>query len=323
MIIETKNVTFKVFRFNAETDFLPYYETYELEITSEDVVLDVLNKLKWEHTGSLSYRRSCRHGICGSCSIKVNNKAVLACKERMWDMINLFGTEMTLRPLSEKRAVKDFIIDKKDFWDNYDAVQPYLVADIDENPTAENKVTPEEAERLLEADYCIQCGSCYYSCPAVETNEAFIGPAAFAKAYRFTADVRDDARKERLETVNAPGQGVWDCMKCFECAEACPKDVNPIEKITKLHNQYFEDGMAKSNVATRHAEGFVHSIKKHGLLDEAHLVLYSERTDIVKQIPNALKMLKVGKLPMPWNMPKSENLDEIKTLVKSSSTAKL
>ncbi|MDH5464964.1 MAG: succinate dehydrogenase iron-sulfur subunit [Thiovulaceae bacterium] len=322
MQIETKNVTFKVFRFNSETDFLPYYETYELEVTAEEVVLDILNRIKWEHSGSLSYRRSCRHGICGSCSIKVNNKAVLACKERMFDMIDLFGTEMTLNPLSEKRAVKDFIIDKADFWSDYDKVSPYLVTDIDEAPTAENFVSPAQAEQILDAEICIQCGNCYYSCPAMETNEAFIGPAAFAKAYRFTADVRDDAKEERLDIINQPGQGVWDCMKCFECAEACPKDVNPIEKITKLHNQVFEEGMALNNVGTRHAVGFKHSIKKIGLLDEAHLVLYSERSHIVKQVPNALKMLKVGKLPMPWSMPKSENLDEIKTLVKSSSTVK-
>lgn len=322
MSIEPKNVTFKVFRFNKETDYLPYYETYTLEVTHEEVVLDILNKIKWEHSGSLSYRRSCRHGICGSCSIKVNNKAVLACKERMWDMIDLFGTEMTLRPLSEKRAVKDFVIDKGDFWENYDKVDPYLVADIDETPTQENLVSPEDAEALLEADYCIQCGNCFYSCPAVETNEQYIGPAAFAKAYRFTADVRDQGRTERLETVAEMGAGVWDCMKCYECAQACPKDVNPIEKIIKLHNQTFEDGMAQSNVATRHAVGFKHSIKKHGFLDEAALVLYSERADVIKQVPNALKMLKVGKLPMPWNMPKSKNMDEIKTLVKSSSTVK-
>ncbi len=322
MSIETKNVTFKVFRFNSETDFLPYYETYTLEVTNEEVVLDILNKIKWEHSGSLSYRRSCRHGICGSCSIKVNNKAVLACKERMWDMIDLFGTEMTLRPLSEKRAIKDFIIDKGDFWENYDKVDPYLVADIDETPEQENLVSPEDADALLEADYCIQCGNCFYSCPAVETNEEYIGPAAFAKAFRFTADVRDEGRTKRLETVTEVGPGVWDCMKCYECAQACPKDVNPIEKIIKLHNQSFEDGMAQSNVATRHAVGFKHSIQKHGFLDEAALVLYSERTDIIKQVPNALKMLKVGKLPMPWNMPKSKNMDEIKTLVKSSSTVK-
>ena len=123
--------------------------------------------------------------------------------------------------------------------------------------------------------------------------------------------------------INAPVQGVWDCVKCFECAEVCPKEVNPIEKITKLHNQVFERNDALNNVATRHAVGFVHSIVKHGLLDEGELVRYSEgNIGVMKHIPVAIKMWKKGKITMPWNMPKSDKHDEIKALVRSSSTVK-
>jgi succinate dehydrogenase / fumarate reductase iron-sulfur subunit len=321
--ITTKNVTFKVFRFNEETDYLPHYKEYNLEVTSEEVILDILNRIKWDRDGSLSYRRSCRHGICGVCAIKVNGKGILACKQNAHELVELFGNELTIEPLSTKRAVKDLIVDKKDFWDDYDSVKPYLVDEIDEHPEAENLVSPEEAEQLLEADYCIQCGACYYSCPSVENNELYIGPAAFAKAYRFTADVRDNAKEERLEIINAPEYGVWDCVKCFECAEVCPKDVNPIEKITKLHNQVFEENMALNNVATRHAVGFAHSIKKHGLLDEGELVRYSEgNIGVMKHLPVAIQMFRKGKIIPPWNMPKSDKLDEIKKLVKSSSTVK-
>lgn len=321
--IRTKKVNVKVFRFNQETDYLPYYSSYELTVTHEEVVLDILNRIKWEHDGSLSYRRSCRHGICGVCAIKINNKAILACKTRMFDMIELFGDELVIDPLSEKRAFKDLVIDKKDFWDKHAQIKPYLEAEIDEYPTAENLVSPEDADKLLEADYCIQCGACHYSCPVVELNEDYIGPAAFAAAYRFSADVRDDASIDRLNIVNEPSQGVWDCVKCMECAEACPKDVNPIEKITKLHNMAFENNMAKNNVATRHAVGFAHSIKRHGLLDEGELVRYSEgNIGVMKHLPEALAMYKKGKIVMPWNMPKSKNLDEIKKLIESSSTVK-
>ncbi len=322
--ITTQKITFKVFRFNAETDYLPYYNTIEMEVTSEEVVLDILNRIKWEHDGSFSYRRSCRHGICGACAVKVNGKGVLACKERMNDIIDLFGTELTIEPLSIKRAVKDMVIDKEDFWNKHDQVQPYLVDEIDEHPESENLVSPKEEAALLDADYCIQCGLCHYSCPVVEINEDFIGPAAFAAAYRFNADVRDHAKTERLDTVNTPSQGVWDCVKCFECAEVCPKEVNPIEKITKLHNQAFEEGVAPNNVATRHAVGFAHSIKRHGLLDEAELVRYSEGTIpmLMKHGKVGFKMFTKGKVVMPWNMPKSDKLDEIKALVKSSSTVK-
>jgi succinate dehydrogenase / fumarate reductase iron-sulfur subunit len=321
--ITTQMITFKVFRFNSETDYLPHYNTIEMEVTSEEVVLDILNRIKWEHDGSFSYRRSCRHGICGACAIKVNGKGVLACKERMNDMIELFGTELTLEPLSIKRAVKDMIIDKEDFWVKHEEVEPFLISHVEEHPEDEHIVTPEEAEALLEADYCIQCGLCHYSCPVVEINEDYLGPAAFAKAFRFNADVRDEGIDERISIINAPGAGVWDCVKCFECAEVCPKDVNPIEKITKLHNQVFERGDALDNVATRHAVGFKHSIEKHGLLDEGELVRYSEgNIGVMKHLPVAIKMFKKGKIVLPWNMPKSDKLDEIQQLVKSSSTVK-
>ena len=321
--IQTKNITVKVFRFNGDTDVLPYYKEYKLEVSQEDVILDVLNRIKWEHSGSLSYRRSCRHGICGSCAVKVNNKGVLACKERVFDLIDLFGDELVIDPLNKQRVIKDLVIDKKDFWDKYDAVQPYLVADVEEEPEKENLVTPDEVEKIADADYCIQCGACYYSCPVVEVNPEFIGPAAFAKAYRFTSDNRDDAKIERLETVSQMGSGVWDCVKCFECAQVCPKDVNPIDKITRLHQQTFQEGVAESNVATRHAVGFKHSIEQHGFLDEGGLVFYSEGPlGMVQHIPEAVNMFKNGKIPMPWNLPKSKNLEEIKKIVKISSTAK-
>jgi len=319
--IETKKVKFKVFRFNSDEDYLPYYDEYDMEVTSEEVVLDILNRIKWDHDGSFSYRRSCRHGICGACAIKVDGRSTLACKERMFDMIELFGEELTLEPLSIKRAVKDMIIDKSDFWEKHNAVNPYLVDEIDENPESENIVSPEDEHKLLDSDLCIQCGACHYACPVVEINEDYFGPAAFVAAYRFESDVRDND-EERLKTVNEMGSGVWDCVKCFECAEVCPKEINPIEKITKLHNMAFQKGVAQNNVAVRHAVGFKHSIEKRGVLDEGGLVLYSEQCGIFKHVPVAMKMFKKGKIALPWDIPTSKNMDEIKKLVKSSSTAK-
>ncbi len=320
---KSKKVTFKVFRFNSETDYLPAYKTYELVVESHEVVLDILNRIKWDIDGSLSYRRSCRHGICGSCAVKVNQKGVLACKHNVFELTEVFGNELTIEPQSIKRAIKDLIIDKADFWGQYDSVNPYLTAEIDEHPASENIVSLHSAERIDDADYCIQCGSCYYSCPSVAYNENFIGPAALAKTYRFTSDERDATKTERLTLVNEMGKGVWDCVKCFECAQVCPKGVDPIGKITRLHNQIFSEGIADSNVATRHAVGFAHSIEKYGLLDEGELVRFSEgNIGVMKHLPEAFDMLTHGKIVLPWDMPKSENLDEIKTLVENSSTQK-
>ena len=153
--IKKVSVVFKVFRFNPDNDVLPYYKTYELEVTQEDVVLDVLNKIKWEHSGSLSYRRSCRHGICGSCAIKVNGKATLACKDNVLELANIFGEELVLEPQNQKRAYKDMVIDKSDFWDKYDAIKPYLIDDIDENPETgeelpEKEIIDRKRERKME-----------------------------------------------------------------------------------------------------------------------------------------------------------------------------
>ena len=220
----TKKLTIKAFRFNKETDYLPHYDSFEMDVSEDELVLDVMNRIKWEHDGSFSYRRSCRHGICGSCAVKVNGKATLACKDRIFDLVDIFGEELIIDPQSKKRAYKDLVIDKADFWKKYDSVQPYLVADIDENPIAENKVTIEENEQLDEADYCIQCGACYYSCPAVEVNPEYVGPAAMVKAWRFNSDVRDTAKVSRLENLQTIGTGMWDCVKCLSVQKLVQKN---------------------------------------------------------------------------------------------------
>jgi len=320
---DTKKLKIKVFRFNKETDYLPHYDTFEMNVGKDELVLDVMNRIKWEHDGTFTYRRSCRHGICGSCAVKVNGKATLACKDNVLELAKIFGDELVIEPQDIKRAYKDMIIDKTNFWNKYNSVQPYLVADIDEFPTQENLVSIEDNEQIDEADYCIQCGACFYSCPVVEVNPEYTGPAALVKAWRFNSDTRDNATDSRLEKLQELGSGIWDCVKCNECAEACPKEINPISKITKLHQQTFQKGKALNNVAVRHAVGFKWSIDKHGILDEGELVRYSEgNIGVMKHIPEAIAMFNKGKIVMPWNMPKSKNLDEIKKLVDISSTAK-
>lgn len=323
MSIDTKKIKFKVFRFNKDTDYLPHYDTIDMVVSKDELILDIMNRIKWEHDGSFSYRRSCRHGICGSCAVKVNSKPTLACKDRVFDLIDLYGTELTIEPQDIKRAYKDMVIDKENFWSKYDSVQPYLVADIEEFPTTENIVSQEDAELIDEADYCIACGSCFYACPAVGVNDEYVGPMALAKAWRFNADVRDNAKDSRLDYLQELGSGIWDCVKCNECADACPKELDPIGKITKLHQQTFQRRKNLDNVAVRHAVGFKWSIQKHGILDEGELVRYSEgNIGVMKHIPEAIAMLKRGKIVMPWNMPKSKKLDEIKKLVEISSTAR-
>ena len=325
-----RKVTLKTFRFNAETDYLPYYKHYQMEVGKDELILDLLNRIKWEHDGSFSYRRSCRHGICGACAIKVNGRATLACKQNALELVELFGEELVIEPSSTKRAIKDMIIDKSDFWEKHAAIKPYVVTEVDPHPEHESKQTIDEFNNFLDSDLCIQCGACHYSCPALEVNLDFLGPAALNAAYRYTVDTRDEAGDERLAITAQMGSGVWDCVKCFECAEACPKEINPIEKIGKLHNLQFERGVAESNVATRHAEGFLRGMKKTGYLDEADIVVYSEGIlGMHKHIGTALKMMKSGKIhwhsgiPFINSIPKIKNLDEVQKLIEISQTNKL
>ncbi len=330
MMSETKKVTLKTFRFNTETDYLPYYKHYEMEVGKDELILDLLNRIKWEHDGSFSYRRSCRHGICGACAIKVNGRATLACKQNALELVELFGDELVIEPSSTKRAIKDMIIDKSDFWKKHAAIKPYVVTDVDPRPESESKQSIEEFNNFLDSDLCIQCGACHYSCPALEVNPDFLGPAALNAAYRFTVDTRDEAGDERLKITAEQGTGVWDCVKCYECAEACPKEIDPIGKIGKLHNLQFVRGVAKSNVATRHAEGFLRGMKKTGFLDEADIVTYSEGwLASYKHMGTALKMMKTGKIhwhsgiPFINSIPKIKNLDEVQKLIEISQTNKL
>jgi len=221
---DTVKVTLKTFRFNAETDYLPYYKHYEMEVGKDELMLDLLNRIKWEHDGSFSYRRSCRHGICGACGIKVNGKATLACKQNALELVELFGNELLIEPQSKKRAVKDMIIDKKDFWDKHAEVKPYVVADIDPHPEHETKQSIEEFNKFLDSDLCIQCGSCHYACPVVEVNEDYLGPAAFNAAYRFTVDTRDEAGEERLQHCT-DGTGCLGLCQMFRvCRSVSERD---------------------------------------------------------------------------------------------------
>ncbi len=327
---QIKKVTLKTFRFNAETDYLPYYKHYEMEVGKDELILDLLNRIKWEHDGSFSYRRSCRHGICGACAIKVNGRATLACKQNALELVELFGDELLIEPSSTKRAIKDMIIDKSDFWEKHATIKPYVVTEVDPHPQTESKQSIDEFNNFLDSDLCIQCGACHYSCPALEANPDFLGPAALNAAYRYVVDTRDEAGDERLKITAEEGKGVWDCVKCYECAEACPKEIDPIGKIGKLHNLQFERGVAEPNVATRHAEGFLRGMKKTGYLDEADIVTYSEGwLASYKHIGTAMKMMKSGKIhwhsgiPFINSIPKIKNLDEVQKLIEISQNNKL
>jgi succinate dehydrogenase / fumarate reductase iron-sulfur subunit len=216
--------TFRIKRYDPDVDVKPYFKEYKLELEETDRVLDGLNNIKWDQDGTLTYRRSCAHGVCGSDAVRINGRNYLACKTLMKE----FGKKITVEPLIGFKVVKDLIVDMDQFFDSYKSVKPYLIAS--EAPAGEERrQTPEQLERFDSATKCILCAACTTSCPISWTNESFVGPAAIVNAARFIYDSRDEGAGERLRILNTQS-GVWRCRTVFNCTEACPRDI----EVTKI-----------------------------------------------------------------------------------------
>lgn len=212
-------VTLKILRYNPETDKKPHYETYKVEAERNDQVLDLLNRVKWYQDGTLSYRRSCAHGICGSDAMRINGINRLACKVLVRDV----GTKITVEPILGLPIEKDLIVDMEPFFEHYRAVMPYLVND-DPPPQRERLQSPGARARFDDTTKCILCAACTTSCPSFWASGEYVGPAAIVQAHRFIYDDRDQAGLERLEILN-DRMGIWRCHDIFNCTDACPREI--------------------------------------------------------------------------------------------------
>ena len=221
-------VTLHIRRYNPESDARSHEETYAVEADPNDQVLDLLNRVKWTQDGSLSYRRSCGHGICGSDAMRINGVNRLACKVLVKDV----GSEIRIEPLLGLAVLKDLIVDMKPFFDHYRSVMPYLVND-EPTPEKERPQTPEERQRFDDTTKCILCAACTTSCPSFWADGEYVGPAAIVQAHRFIFDSRDRAASERLRILNEQ-MGVWRCRTIFNCTEACPRDIKVTQAIGEV-----------------------------------------------------------------------------------------
>ncbi len=223
-------VTLRIQRFDPTKDSEPHHEDYQVEVESTDRLLDALNYVKWYHDGTLAYRRSCAHGICGSDAMRVNGRNRLACKVLMKEL----GDRVTVEPLLGFQVIKDLVVDMDLFFAHYRSLKPYLIAG--EPPAKERLQSPEERERFDDPTKCILCAACTSSCPPYWNNPQFVGPAALVTAHRFIFDSRDEATAERLDMLNQR-EGVWRCRTVFNCTEACPREIKitlAIEQIKRL-----------------------------------------------------------------------------------------
>jgi succinate dehydrogenase / fumarate reductase iron-sulfur subunit len=221
-------ITLKVFRFNPEVDKKWHYETYTLEGELTDRVLDLLERVKGYIDGTLSFRRSCAHGVCGSDALRVNGRNYLACKTLVRDL----GTNLTVEPVLGLRVIKDLIVDMEPFFDNYKKVMPWFINN-DPEPEKERFQSPEDRERFDDTTKCILCACCTTSCPSFWASDEYIGPAAFVNAHRFIFDSRDQAAAERLKIVNEI-MGVSRCHTVFNCTLACPREIQITKAIGEL-----------------------------------------------------------------------------------------
>jgi succinate dehydrogenase / fumarate reductase iron-sulfur subunit len=293
------DVTFKIKRFNPEAySPAPYWQEYALEMSETGTVLDGLIQIREEVDGGLTLRCSCRSSICGSCGMRINGKAGLACNKSLKDSMPKDGGPIVVEPMGNMAVIKDLVTNMEMHWDKVRQVQPWLQ---NSGPVPEHEyISPnEDMLHLNGVMSCIMCGACVSDCTSLEVDKNFLGPAALAKSYRFVADPRDDADLQRLNALNQPG-GMWDCTRCMQCVEVCPKGVDPMERIMTLRDKAMEAGV-KETYGSRHAEFFAKSVEHSGWLDELRLPintfgLFNIR-EMVKMIPLAIRSKKAGKVP--------------------------
>jgi succinate dehydrogenase / fumarate reductase iron-sulfur subunit len=213
-------VRVKIRRFNPEKDRKPYWGEYTVEAKPTDRVLDLLVEIKGYQDGTLTFRRSCAHGVCGSDAMVINGRNRLACKELVQDV----GKHVTIEPLRGLPVIKDLTVDMEPFFAHFRAIRPYLIND-DPPPFAERLQSPEARERFDETTKCILCAACTTACPSFWANGSYFGPAAIVQAHRFIFDDRDQGAQARLAILNAK-DGVWRCRTIYNCVEACPRDID-------------------------------------------------------------------------------------------------
>lgn len=227
--MDTVKKTFRIQRFDAEKDSAPRWQDFTIECSPKERILTVLNRIKWEEDGSVSFRRSCGHAVCGSCGMTIQGASRLACKTLVKDIP---GNVIEVRPLQGFPVVKDLVVDMEHFFHKYRAIKPYFES-YSPAPVKERVQSPEDQKHIDDPAKCILCGCCTSSCPSFWKNDGYLGPAALLKAWRFVADTRDEAGAERLEAVNGTN-GLWRCHLIFNCMEACPKEIDIPAALSKL-----------------------------------------------------------------------------------------
>ncbi len=299
--------TLRIRRFDPQSGQAAYWDEHTVEMGDKRSVLDAILQVKGETDGSIGIRCSCQQGICGSCGVRINGKPGLACNTHldaaaargagtisMDDDENSDGNVISVEPMGNIPVIRDLIVDMDAVhWKKIRRVTPWL---INKQPVPEREyiVPHDNMVDVTQTMACIQCGACVSDCLSMEVDPGFIGPAALAKAYRFVGDPRDAEHEERLKDLSEDEHGIYDCTHCFNCVDACPKDVAPMNQIMRLRRIAGDDyHINDRNNGNRHEEAFVTLIKDYGLLHEAELLprSYGGNSWFAKFHPDAGKEL--------------------------------
>ena len=238
------NITLRIFRYNPQTDDAPKFQDFSVAVKPTDRLLDALMFIKRHLDGTLSFRKSCAHGVCGSDAMIINGVERLACKTLVRDVAEEEGAIVTIEPLKSMPVQRDLMVDYDRFFEAYREVKPFLVP-ATQPQKGEHIQSPEERSRFDDPTKCILCASCYSACPVIRNQEAnFIGPAAVVQSARFVFDSRDKGVEPRLDVLDKP-DGVWACQNYFECTRVCPRDI----KVTKNIN------LTKRSIKKRKEQG--------------------------------------------------------------------
>lgn len=225
-------VTVHIQRFNPEFDDVPHKESYRIPALPTDRILNLLHYIKWYIDGSLTFRRSCAHGICGSDAMRINGRNRLGCKVLVKDIVTAKNTEITVEPIKGLPLEKDLIVDMEPFFDAFRAVKPFMITHGNE-PSREWIQSQSDRDRFDDTTKCILCACCTTSCPVYWSEDAYVGPAAIVNAHRFIFDSRDQGSQERLEILS-DAEGVWRCRTTFNCTDACPRGIQVTKAIQEV-----------------------------------------------------------------------------------------
>jgi succinate dehydrogenase / fumarate reductase iron-sulfur subunit len=307
--------TLKIRRFDPQSGEAAHWDEHKIDMRGANSVLDAILWVKGEKDGSVGIRCSCQQGICGSCGVRMNGRPGLACNTHLEEAADRGGgsstavsegnTVIEVEPMGNMPVIRDLIVDMDAVhWKKIRRVTPWLIGK-QPVPEREYVVPHENMVDITQPMACIQCGACVSDCLSMEIDPLFIGPAALAKAYRFVGDPRDAEQRERLVDLSEDPHGIYDCTHCFNCIDACPKDVAPMNQIMRLRRKAGSDHEIKDgNNGYNHEHAFVKNIRRNGILHEPDLLSDSyggklnpaAGKELASGLPTAVVGLRRGKM---------------------------